>query len=163
MINIGIISVSDRASSNEYPDEGIPSITNILEEYQKHKGGLEKIFIKKTHLIPDDLNLIKETIIEFVDTYNLNVVITTGGTGPSKRDFTPNATKQVINEELPGFGEFMRSESLKYSSNAILSRQLAGIRKDSLIINLPGNPNSINQILPKIMNQIIHYVEERKK
>ena len=86
------------------------------------------------------------------------MVITTGGTGPSKKDLTPNATREVIEEELPGFGEYMRSESLKYSKNAILSRQLAGIRKDSIILNLPGSPNSIGEILPNIIDQIIHFV-----
>ncbi len=161
MITIGIISISDRASEKIYEDQGIPSVINF---FNKHfSSDLNKISIKKSILIPDNLDLIKEKIIEYVDEHKLNVIITTGGTGPSKKDLTPNATREAIEEELPGFGEYMRSESLKYSKNAILSRQLAGIRKDSIVLNLPGNPNSIGEILPNIIDQIIHFVEERNK
>ena len=161
MITIGIISISDRASEKIYEDQGIPSVINF---FNKHfSSDLNKISIKKSILITDNLDLIKEKIIEYVDEHKLNVIITTGGTGPSKKDLTPNATREAIEEELPGFGEYMRSESLKYSKNAILSRQLAGIRKDSIVLNLPGNPNSIGEILPNIIDQIIHFVEERNK
>ena len=161
MITIGIISISDRASEKIYEDQGIPSVINFFDKY--FSSDLNKIAIKKSILIPDNLDLIKEKIIEYVDEHKLNVIITTGGTGPSKKDLTPNATREAIEEELPGFGEYMRSESLKYSKNAILSRQLAGIRKDSIILNLPGSPNSIGEILPNIIDQIIHFVEERNK
>ena len=161
MIKIGIISISDRASENIYEDQGIPSVINFFNEH--FSSDINKISIDKTILIPDNLEQIKEKIIEYVDIHKLNVVITTGGTGPSKKDLTPNATREVIEEELPGFGEYMRSESLKYSKNAILSRQLAGIRKDSIILNLPGSPNSIGESLPNIIDQIIHFVEERNK
>ncbi|MEC7880512.1 MAG: molybdopterin adenylyltransferase [Chloroflexota bacterium] len=161
MITIGIISISDRASEKIYEDQGIPSVINFFDNH--FSSGLNKISIEKSILIPDNLDLIKEKIIEYVDEHKLNVIITTGGTGPSKKDLTPNATREVIEEELPGFGEYMRAESLKYSKNAILSRQLAGIRKDSIVLNLPGNPNSIWEILPNVIDQIIHFVEERNK
>ena len=161
MIKIGIISISDRASKKVYEDRGISSVISFFDNH--FSSDLGNISIEKSILIPDDLELIKNKIVEYVDKHKLNVIITTGGTGPSKRDLTPNATREVIEEELPGFGEYMRSESLKYSKNAILSRQLAGIRKDSIILNLPGNPKSIGEILPSIIDQIIHFVEERNK
>ena len=136
MINVGIISVSDRAFNKVYQDEGIPEIEKIF-------SNLNTFRILKKIIIPDEKETIKANLIELSDKDKLDIIITTGGTGPSSRDVTPDATLEVIDKEYPGFGEYMRLESLKYSKNAILSRQTAGARSKSLILNLPGNPKSI--------------------
>ncbi|GIS28896.1 MAG: hypothetical protein CM15mP129_10930 [Chloroflexota bacterium] len=122
MINVGIISVSDRAFNKVYQDEGIPEIEKIF-------SNLNTFRILKKIIIPDEKEIIKENLIELSDKDKLDIIITTGGTGPSSRDVTPDATLEVIDKEYPGFGEYMRLESLKYSKNAILSRQTAGTRE----------------------------------
>ena len=154
MINVGIISVSDRAFNKVYQDKGIPEIEKIFSSVTTFK------VIKKI-IIPDEKEIIKENLVNLSDIDKLDIIITTGGTGPSSRDVTPDATLEVIDREYPGFGEYMRLESLKYSKNAILSRQTAGSRGNSLIVNLPGNPKSISELLPNLINQLEHFIEKR--
>ena len=154
MINVGIISVSDRAFNKVYQDKGIPEIEKIFSSVTTFK------VIKKI-IIPDEKEIIKENLVNLSDIDKLDIIITTGGTGPSSRDVTPDATLEVIDREYPGFGEYMRLESLKYSKNAILSRQTAGSRGNSLILNLPGNPKSISELLPNLINQLEHFIEKR--
>ena len=154
MINVGIISVSDRAFNKVYQDKGIPEIEKIFSSVTTFK------VIKKI-IIPDEKEIIKENLVGLSDIDKLDIIITTGGTGPSSRDVTPDATLEVIDREYPGFGEYMRLESLKYSKNAILSRQTAGTRGNSLILNLPGNPKSISELLPNLINQLEHFIEKR--
>jgi molybdopterin adenylyltransferase len=140
-INIGLISISDRASQGIYKDEGIPSLKTWLAEALTTPFNTEEI------VIPDDFNLIKKTLVEFVDQKKCHLIFTTGGTGPAKRDITPEATLSISDKELPGFGEQMRQISLNFVPTAILSRQVAVIRKESLIVNLPGQPKAIKQTL----------------
>ena len=154
MINVGIISVSDRAFYKVYQDKGIPEIEKIFSSVTTFK------VIKKI-IIPDEKEIIKENLVNLSDIDKLDIIITTGGTGPSSRDVTPDATLEVIDREYPGFGEYMRLESLKYSKNAILSRQTAGSRGNTLIVNLPGNPKSISELLPNLINQLEHFIEKR--
>ena len=154
MINIGIISVSDRAFNKVYKDEGIPEIEKILSVDNDFK-------ILNRQIIPVDKVIIQNTLTQFCDEEKLDIILTTGGTGPSSRDVTPDATLEIIDREYPGFGELMRLESLKYSKNAILSRQIAGTRGKTFVLNLPGNPKSIREILPLIIDQLKHFIEKR--
>ena len=140
-IKIGLVSISDRASSGKYKDEGLPQLNNWL------KKALKEQFESFEIIIPDELEIIKSTLIEMVDNKQCELILTTGGTGPSERDVTPEATLSVGDKEMPGFGEQMRQISLNFVPTAILSRQLAVIRKKTLIINLPGQPKSIVQTL----------------
>ena len=140
-IKIGLISISDRASAGIYKDEGIPSLTNWLTKALINEFELE------TALINDDIETVKKTLISFTDEKHCDLVFTTGGTGPSPRDITPEATLSVGHKEMPGFGEQMRQISLNFVPTAILSRQTAVIRHKSLIVNLPGQPRSIQQTL----------------
>ena len=140
-INIGLISISDRASQGIYKDEGIPALKTWLAEALTTPFNAEEI------VIPDDFDLIKKTLVEFVDHKKCHLIFTTGGTGPAKRDITPEATLAISDKELPGFGEQMRQISLNFVPTAILSRQVAVIRKESLIVNLPGQPKAIKQTL----------------
>ena len=139
-VKIGIVSISDRASSGTYEDKGLPA----LREWLGH--ALYNPIEYDARLIPDEQALISQTLIELVQA-GCHLVLTTGGTGPSKRDVTPEATLAVAHKELPGFGEQMRQVSLKFVPTAILSRQVAVIRDESLIINLPGQPKSIQETL----------------
>ena len=139
-ITIGIISISDRASAGIYKDEGIPELKKWLSSAIEN----EISFIEK--LVSDDHELIKNSIKE-LSSSEACLVLTTGGTGPSKRDVTPDATEDVLEKILPGFGEQMRQISLKFVPTAILSRQIAGILNEKLIINLPGQPKSIKETL----------------
>ena len=139
-ITIGIISISDRASAGIYKDEGIPELKKWLSSAIDN----EISFIEK--LVSDDFELIKNSIKELASS-EACLILTTGGTGPSKRDVTPDATEQVLEKILPGFGEQMRQISLKFVPTAILSRQIAGILNEKLIINLPGQPKSIKETL----------------
>tara|TARA_B100000787_G_scaffold76116_1_gene56040 strand:- start:5215 stop:5790 length:576 start_codon:yes stop_codon:yes gene_type:complete len=140
-IKIGLVSISDRASSGKYKDEGLPQLNSWL------KGALREKFEPLEIIIPDELVIIKSTLIDMVDNKRCDLILTTGGTGPSKRDVTPEATLIVGDKEMPGFGEQMRQISLNFVPTAILSRQVAVIRKKTLIINLPGQPKSIVQTL----------------
>ena len=139
-ITIGIISISDRASAGIYKDEGIPELKKWLSSAIDN----EISYIEK--LVSDDFELIKNSIKELASS-KACLILTTGGTGPSKRDVTPDATEQVLEKILPGFGEQMRQISLKFVPTAILSRQIAGILNEKLIINLPGQPKSIKETL----------------
>jgi len=139
-ITIGIISISDRASAGIYKDEGIPELKKWLSSAIDN----EISFIEK--LVSDDFELIKNSIKELANS-KACLILTTGGTGPSKRDVTPDATEEVLEKILPGFGEQMRQISLKFVPTAILSRQIAGILNEKLIINLPGQPKSIKETL----------------
>ncbi len=145
-IKIGIVSISDRASSGTYEDKGIPALTDWLNKALLNPMKLE------TRLIPDEKEGISQTLIELVDA-GCALVLTTGGTGPALRDVTPEATLGVADKEMPGFGEQMRQISLKFVPTAILSRQVAVIRGNSLIINLPGQPKSIAETLEGLKDE----------
>jgi len=140
-IKIGLVSVSDRASKGVYQDEGIPA----LEDW--FRLALASPWVTVTRLIPDERPVIEATLTELTDQARCELVLTTGGTGPALRDVTPEATAAVGDKVMPGFGEQMRQISLHYVPTAILSRQVAVIRGQSLIINLPGQPKSIRETL----------------
>ncbi|HWA33681.1 MAG TPA: molybdopterin adenylyltransferase [Cyclobacteriaceae bacterium] len=148
MVRIGIINVSDRASKGIYEDLPGKAIVATLNEY------LITPWEKEYAVIPDEQNLIEETLIEMADRKNCCLIVTSGGTGPSKRDVTPEATEAVCDKMMPGFGELMRQESLKFVPTAILSRQTAGIRNKTLIVNLPGKPKAIRQCLDAVFPAI---------
>ncbi|HYE70085.1 MAG TPA: molybdopterin adenylyltransferase [Aquabacterium sp.] len=139
-VRIGIVSVSDRASSGVYEDKGLPALRDWLTRALKNPITFE------ARLIPDEKDRISQALVELVDT-GCSLVLTTGGTGPARRDVTPEATLAVADKEMPGFGEQMRQISLKFVPTAILSRQVAVVRGESLIINLPGQPKSIQETL----------------
>jgi molybdopterin adenylyltransferase len=153
MIKIGIINVSDRASKGIYEDIPGKAIVSTLEEY------LVSPWQKVYAVIPDEQDLIEQTMIDMADSQNCCLIVTSGGTGPSKRDVTPEATERVCEKMLPGFGELMRSESLKYVATAILSRQTAGIRNQTLIVNLPGKPKAIRQCLDAVFPAIPYCID----
>ncbi|HEX8787520.1 MAG TPA: molybdopterin adenylyltransferase [Telluria sp.] len=143
---VGLVSVSDRASGGVYEDKGIPALRDWLQ------SALVTPFRVETRLIPDDRASIEQTLVELVDTARCHLVLTTGGTGPARRDVTPEATLAVGTKEMPGFGEQMRQISLHFVPTAILSRQTAVIRETedghaALIMNLPGQPKSIKETL----------------
>jgi len=142
---IGLVSISDRASDGRYEDKGVPA---LLEWFGR---ALSSPWRGVTRLIPDDRAIIESTLTELIDTLGCDLVITTGGTGPTRRDVTPEATLAVASKEMPGFGEQMRQISLHFVPTAVLSRQVAVIRETSshaaLILNLPGQPNAIRETL----------------
>jgi molybdopterin adenylyltransferase len=146
-IKIGLVSISDRASSGFYEDKGIPSLKEWLAE------ALITSFKTEEIVISDDQHLIEKTLIDLVDNKHCELIFTTGGTGPTIRDVTPEATLNIANKEMPGFGEQMRQISLKFVPTAILSRQVAVIRKKSLIVNLPGQPKAIKQTLEGLKDE----------
>jgi molybdopterin adenylyltransferase len=145
-IRIGLVSISDRASSGVYQDEGLPALQSWLSAALLNP--LE--FVER--LIPDEQPLIEQTLIELADSAGCALVLTTGGTGPSPRDVTPEATLAVAQRVMPGFGEQMRQISLYYVPTAILSRQVGVIRGNCLILNLPGRPKSIRETLEGVKN-----------
>jgi len=153
IIKIGIITISDRASAGVYQDISGKAIIDTLNDY------LISTWMQVYKVIPDELELIENTIIDMVDNQNCCLVITTGGTGPAKRDVTPEATEAVCDRMMPGFGELMRTESLKYVPTAILSRQTAGLRGSSLIINLPGKPKSIRECLNAVFPAVPYCID----
>lgn len=146
-LHIGLVSISDRASSGVYQDKGIPALQEWLEQ------ALTTEFTLETRLIPDEQVMIEQTLCELVDEMGCHLVLTTGGTGPARRDVTPDATLAVADREMPGFGEQMRQISLHYVPTAILSRQVGVIRKQALIINLPGQPKSIKETLEGVKDE----------
>jgi len=152
-IRIGIINVSDRASQGIYPDTPGITIAETLSEY------LKSPWEKEYAVIPDEQALIEKTLIDMADNRNCCLIITCGGTGPAVRDVTPEATEAVCQKMLPGFGELMRAKSLTYVPTAILSRQTAGIRNRSLIVNLPGKPKSIRQCLEVVFPAIPYCID----
>ncbi len=154
LFKIGLVSISDRASQGVYEDKGIPSLTSWLT------SALVTPFEIEQRLIADDQETISQTLIDLVDNQQCHLILTTGGTGPTLRDVTPEATLAVADKTMPGFGEQMRQISLHFVPTAILSRQVAVIRKQSLIINLPGQPKAIAQTLEGLKddagNSIVH-------
>ena len=153
MAKIGIITVSDRASAGVYEDLSGKAIIATLNDY------LVSDWTEVYQIIPDEQDVIENTMIDMVDNQGCCLVITTGGTGPAKRDVTPEATEAVCDRMMPGFGELMRAESLKYVPTAILSRQTAGLRNKSLILNLPGKPKSIRECLDAVFPAIPYCID----
>ncbi len=152
-IRIGIINVSDRASQGIYEDLPGKAIVSTLNEY------IISEWEKEYTIVPDEQDLIEKTLIEMADLKKCCLIITCGGTGPADRDVTPEATEAVCNKMMPGFGERMRMESLKYVPTAILSRQTAGIRNQTLIVNLPGKPKAIRQCLDAVFPAIPYCID----
>ncbi|MDI1297744.1 molybdopterin adenylyltransferase [Methylotenera sp.] len=146
-IKIGLVSISDRASSGVYEDLGLPTLKNWLD------SALAKPYQMIARLIADEQDEIESTLIDLVDSEGCSLILTTGGTGPALRDVTPEATLAVADKEMPGFGEQMRQISLNFVPTAILSRQVAVIRKQCLIINLPGQPKAIAQTLEGLKDE----------
>ncbi|HEX6296178.1 MAG TPA: molybdopterin adenylyltransferase [Burkholderiales bacterium] len=151
---LGLVSVSDRASAGVYKDEGIPALKEWL-----NSAIAAPEWRDETRLIADEQALIESTLCELVDVKGCSLVLTTGGTGPARRDVTPEATLAVADKVMPGFGEQMRAVSLKYVPTAILSRQVAVIRKNSLIINLPGQPKAIRETLEGVFAAVPYCVD----
>lgn len=146
-LRIGLVSISDRASNGIYQDKGIPALEAWLSR------ALTSPFELQTRLIPDEQSIIEQTLCELVDEMGCHLVLTTGGTGPARRDVTPDATLAIADREMPGFGEQMRQISLHFVPTAILSRQVGVIRKQALILNLPGQPKSIQETLEGVKDE----------
>ena len=152
-VKIGIITVSDRASKGIYEDISGHAIMDALNDYLTNKW--EPVY----QVIPDEQYLIESTMKQMSDKEKCSLIVTTGGTGPALRDVTPEATEAVCDKMMPGFGELMRQVSLQYVPTAILSRQTAGIRGNSLIINLPGKPKSIRECLDAVFPAIPYCID----
>ena len=150
---IGFVTVSDRASRGEYEDKGGPAMQAWFARVLTSKW--EAV----ARVIPDEQALIEQTLIELADVENCSLIVTTGGTGPALRDVTPEATEAVCQKMMPGFGELMRAASLKFVPTAILSRQTAGIRGKSLIVNLPGKPSAIDDCLNAVFPAIPYCID----
>lgn len=146
-VRIGVVSVSDRASSGVYEDQGIPSLQAWLGRALRNPIDWE------TRLIPDEQATVSAALIDLVDVHHCDLVVTTGGTGPALRDVTPEATLAIAHKAMPGFGEQMRQISLRFVPTAILSRQVAVIRGGALVINLPGQPKAIVETLGGLPNE----------
>lgn len=153
MIKIGIINISDRASRGIYEDLPGKAIVQTLTEY------LKSPWAKEYEVIPDEQDLIEQTLIDMADNRNCCLIVTSGGTGPAPRDVTPEATEAVCQKMMPGFGELMRAKSLTYVPTAILSRQTAGIRHQTLIVNLPGKPKAIRECLDAVFPAIPYCID----
>lgn len=153
MIKIGIINVSDRASAGVYEDIPGKAIVATLNEYLT--SSWEPVY----RVIPDEQHLISQALVEMADKEGCCLVVTCGGTGPAPRDVTPEATEAVCHKIMPGFGELMRQVSLQYVPTAILSRQTAGIRGKTLIVNLPGKPSAIRQCLDAVFPAIPYCID----
>ena len=145
-LKIGLVSISDRASRGDYTDLCLPALEGWLTR------ALATPWVAEKRLIPDERPLIESTLIELVDREACHLVLTSGGTGPAVRDVTPEATLAIGEREMPGFGEEMRRISLNFVPTAILSRQVAVLRKQALIVNLPGQPKSIQETLEGVRN-----------
>jgi molybdopterin adenylyltransferase len=151
---IGLVSISDRASKGIYKDEGIPSLKEWLTSAIASPAWRDE-----TRLIADEQPIIESTLVDLVDVKGCSLVLTTGGTGPAPRDVTPEATLAVADKLMPGFGEQMRAVSLKYVPTAILSRQVAVVRKNALIINLPGQPKAIRETLDGVFAAVPYCID----
>ena len=153
-LKIGLVSISDRASSGVYEDKGLPSLKEWLQ------AAIITPIVFEARLIADEQAEIEETLIDLVDYQACHLILTTGGTGPASRDVTPEATLKIADKQMPGFGEQMRQISLNFVPTAILSRQVAVIRKQCLIINLPGQPKAIQETLEGLKDgdgkQVVH-------
>ncbi len=150
---IGILTISDRASRGEYEDKGGPAMHAWFSRV------LISPWESVSRVIPDEQPLIEATLIELSDADGCSLIVTTGGTGPALRDVTPEATEAVCEKMMPGFGELMRAASLKFVPTAILSRQTAGIRGKSLIINLPGKPSAIDDCLNAVFPAVPYCID----
>ncbi len=153
VLKVGALTVSDRASRGEYEDRSGPAIEQWL-----HRA-LVTPFEVKRQIVADEFDEIAAAIVEFSDQWGAQLVLTTGGTGPARRDVTPEATLSVADREMPGFGERMRQISLQYVPTAILSRQVGALRGKTLIVNLPGSPKSIAEILDELFASIPYCIE----
>lgn len=153
MIQIGVINVSDRASQGIYEDIPGKAVVELLHEY------LISEFEVVYRVIPDEHDQLAQAMIQMADSDGVCLIITTGGTGPALRDVTPEATEAVCQKMLPGFGELMRQVSLQYVPTAILSRQTAGVRGKTLIVNLPGKPKAIRQCLEAVFPAIPYCID----
>jgi len=151
MIKVGILTISDKGSKGEREDLS----GKVIEEVVKKINGEVKYY----QIIPDEKDIIQEELIKAVDKLHLDLILTTGGTGLAKRDVTPDATLEVIEKEVSGISEIIRSESFKKTNRAILSRGVAGIRKESLIINLPGSPKGVRESLEIVLEALPHGIE----
>jgi len=152
-VAIGVLTISDRASSGVYQDKGGPGIEAALGEL------LASTWHAERRIVPDETSLISAALIDLADNKKCALILTTGGTGPALRDVTPEATRAVIERELHGFGEQMRAASLREVATAILSRQLAGTRGASLIINLPGKPSAIRTCLDAVFASVPYCID----
>jgi len=152
-LNIGVVTVSDRASKGEYEDKGGPAIVDWFSK------ALTSPWKPISMMVPDEQPLIEEILKSMADESHCQLIVTTGGTGPSMRDVTPEATEAVCTKIMPGFGEMMRAESLKFVPTAILSRQTAGIYHQSLIINLPGKPSAIADCLNAVFKAVPYCID----
>ncbi len=151
MIKVGILTISDKGSRGEREDLS----GKVIEEIVKKINGEVKYY----QIIPDEKDIIQEELIKAVDKLHLDLILTTGGTGLAKRDVTPDATLEVIEKEVSGISEIIRSESFEKTNRAILSRGVAGIRKESLIINLPGSPKGVRESLEIVLEALPHGIE----
>ena len=151
MIKVGILTISDKGSKGERED----LTGKVIEEVVKKINGEVKYY----QIIPDEKDIIQKELIKVVDKLHLDLILTTGGTGLAKRDVTPEATLEVIEKEVSGISEIIRSESFKKTDRAILSRGVAGIRKESLIINLPGSPKGVRESLEIVLEALPHGIE----
>jgi molybdopterin adenylyltransferase len=147
---IGVLNVSDRASAGVYADEPGQACVALLREWQ---------FTVDYRVVPDEIDIIAGELTRQADAAGCCLIVTTGGTGPAPRDVTPEATRKVVQREMPGFGELMRATSLRYVPTAILSRQTAGVRNSTLIVNLPGRPKSIRENLEAVFPAIPYCID----
>ena len=154
MITVGILTMSDKGARGEREDLSGEEIKRLVAEIPAE--------VKAYEVIPDEKYLIKDKLIEYADELGLDIIITTGGTGVSPRDVTPDATLEVIDKEIPGMAEVMRFESLKKTPRAMISRAVVGLRGCTLIINLPGSPKGVRENLSAILPAISHAVEKIK-
>lgn len=151
--NIGVVTVSDRASRGEYEDLGGPAIKSWLDKALAHP------WTPVQRIVPDEQDQVEAALVDLCDQQQCHLVVTTGGTGPAKRDITPEATLAVADKVMDGFGELMRTVSLKYVPTAILSRQIAVIRGGALIVNLPGKPSAIGDCLEAVFPAIPYCID----
>ena len=154
MITVGILTMSDKGSRGEREDLSGKEIERMIKDLPAE--------VKVYEIIPDESDIIKAKLVEFTDKKKLDLILTTGGTGVSPRDVTPEATREIIEKELPGMSEAMRAESFKKTPNAMISRAVCGIRKQTLIINLPGSPKAVRENLSVILPAISHAIEKIK-
>jgi molybdopterin adenylyltransferase len=154
LITAGVITLSDKGSKGERVDLSGPEVIRMLKEIGIETTGYE--------IVPDEADVIEKKLIEFVDERGFDLVVTTGGTGVSPRDVTPDATLKVIDKEIPGMAEAMRRESMEKTPHAMISRAVAGIRRTTLIVNLPGSPKGVRENLSVILPALKHAIEKIK-